>query len=178
MGRKITPLGALGRGMLAGAAGTAAMDALMYRRYRRDGGSQPLLSWETSAGLDEWEGAPAPAQVGKRLIEGLFQTEVDPKWARLTSNVIHWGTGLAWGAQYGLAAGSASAGVRRRWGPVLGASVFANSYVVLPLAGLYKPIWEYDAPTLAKDLSAHLVYGVVTAEAFRLVDRRGCVSRG
>ena len=31
MGRKITPLAALGRGVLAGAAGTVAMDTLMYR---------------------------------------------------------------------------------------------------------------------------------------------------
>jgi len=69
-----------------------------HRRYRRSGGAQPLLAWETSAGLDAWEGAPAPAQVGKRLVEGLFQTEVDPRWARLTGNVMHWGTGLAWGA--------------------------------------------------------------------------------
>jgi hypothetical protein len=32
-----------------------------------------------------------------------------------------------------------------------------SGYVILPLAGLYKPIWEYDARTLADDLSAHLV---------------------
>jgi hypothetical protein len=32
---------------------------------------------------------------------------------------------------------------------------------------LYKPIWEYDLPTLWKDLSAHLVYGLGTAATFR-----------
>jgi hypothetical protein len=41
---------------------------------------------------------------------------------------------------------------------------------VLPLVKLYKPIWEYDRTTLAKDLSAHLVYGIGTAAAFRLLD--------
>jgi hypothetical protein len=50
-----------------------------------------------------------------------------------------------------------------------GASVWAASYVVLPAAKLYKPIWEYDRVTLAKDLSAHLVYGVATATALRLL---------
>jgi hypothetical protein len=39
--------------------------------------------------------------------------------------------------------------------------------VVLPLAGVYKPIWEYDVPTLWQDLSAHLVYGLGTAVTFR-----------
>ena len=40
---------------------------------------------------------------------------------------------------------------------------------MLPAAKLYKPIWEYDLPTLGKDLSAHLVYGLSTAAAFKLL---------
>ena len=40
---------------------------------------------------------------------------------------------------------------------------------MLPQAGLYKPIWKYDVETLAKDLSAHLAYGVTTATAFWLL---------
>ena len=173
MGRRPTPLGALARGVGAGAAGTAAMDLLMYRRYRRDGGTQTLREWEFSAGLKDWDGAAAPAQVGRRVVEGLFRVELDPRWAQLTNNVMHWAYGLAWGAQYGLVAGSARR-LRRSDGLVLGPVVFASGYVVLPLAGLYKPIWEYDGPTLAKDLSAHLVYGVVTAEAFRLLAAGPC----
>ncbi len=171
MGSSITPLGALGRGVLAGAAGTVAMDLLMYRRYRAGGGAQPLGEWEFSAGLEGWDGAPAPAQVGRRLVEGLFQVKVDRRWARLTSNVMHWGYGLMWGAQYGLVAGSLR-GLRPGYGLVLGPVVFGSGYVVLPLAKLYKPIWEYDRSTLAKDFTAHLAYGVVTAETFRLL-RRG-----
>ena len=163
-----TPLGALGQGLFAGLAGTTAMDLLLYRRYRRDGGAQSLPEWELSAGLDDWDDAPAPAHVGKRVVEGLFQVTLDPRWARLTNNVMHWGYGLAWGAQYGLVAG-ASRSVRRNHGLLFGQVVFASGYVVLPLAKLYKPIWEYDAATLAKDLSAHLVYGVVTAEVFQLL---------
>jgi hypothetical protein len=41
--------------------------------------------------------------------------------------------------------------------------VWVVSYAVLPAAGLYKPIQDYDRETLAKDLSAHLVYGTTTA---------------
>ena len=50
---------------------------------------------------------------------------------------------------------------------------YAPGYVVLPAAGLYKPIWEYDAKTLAKDLSAHLAYGAGTGAAFWLLLRQG-----
>jgi hypothetical protein len=38
---------------------------------------------------------------------------------------------------------------------------------VLPAIGVYRPIWEYDLETLGNDLSAHLVFGVCTATAFR-----------
>jgi hypothetical protein len=50
--------------------------------------------------------------------------------------------------------------------------VWAQSYAVLVPAKLYKPIWEYDAETLWKDLSAHLVYGLATATTFRVLAGR------
>jgi hypothetical protein len=165
MRRPITPLGALVRGLLAGAAGTAAMDLLWYRRYRRDGGAQSFPAWELALGLDSWEKAPAPAQVGRRLVEGLFQVELSPRWAMPMTNLMHWGYGEAWAGMYGIAAGTAGP-FRVQLGPPFGATVWLSSYVVLPLAGLYKPIWQYDLPTLGKDLSAHLVFGSATALAF------------
>lgn len=57
-------------------------------------------------------------------------------------------------------------------GPVTGTAAFAASYTVLPAAGIYKPITEYDPETLWQDLSAHLVYGTATAVAFRLLAGR------
>ena len=56
-------------------------------------------------------------------------------------------------------------------GPPFGAVVWGTSYVILPLAGLYRPIWEYDIGTLWQDLSAHLVYGLATAASFGLLSR-------
>jgi hypothetical protein len=43
---------------------------------------------------------------------------------------------------------------------------------VLPKLGVYEPIWKYDLETLGKDLSAHLVFGTVTAAAFCVLDRK------
>ena len=56
-----------------------------------------------------------------------------------------------------------------RHGLALGATVWSASYVLLPLAGLYRPIWEYDAKVLAKDLGDHLAYGLGAAGANRLL---------
>jgi hypothetical protein len=166
----MTPLGAVVRGLIAGGVGTAAMDLLLFWRYKRDNGEGNFLAWEFSAGLASWDEAPAPAQVGKRLIEGLFQVEVPVERAALVSNVTHWGYGMIGGQKYGMVAGSLSS-PRVLYGIPFGATVWASSYVVLPLAHLYEPIWKYDLETLAKDLSAHLVYGLTTAVAFDLLAR-------
>jgi hypothetical protein len=166
-----TPVGAIGRGLVAGALGTAAMDALLFSRYRRGGGTDHFGDWETSASVSTWEQAPAPAQVGRRLVEGLFDRKLPPSRARLVNNVTHWAFGMLAGAQYGIIAGSQRS-PRVLHGLPFGAAVWASGYAILPLAGLYEPIWKYDAKTLADDLSAHLVFGFATASALRLLSNR------
>jgi hypothetical protein len=145
-----TPLGALLTGLVAGAVGTAAMDLVQFARYRRGGDEDRLLEW--------------------RVVEGVFQRELPAERAALTNNVMHWGYGIAWGGLFGLVAGSLRA-PKVRHGLALGATAWAASYVLLPLAGLYRPIWEYDAKVLAKDLGDHLVYGLGTATAGLLARR-------
>ena len=163
-----TPLGAIGRGLAAGAVGTLAMDLLLYARYRRGGGKQHFFAWEFSSGLSSWDEAPVPGQVAKRLFEGLFQKKLPPRRAELVSNIMHWAYGMLNGALYGIAA--ESLGQPRAWyGLPFGAGIWAVDYAVLPAAGLYKPIQDYDHETLAKDLTAHLVYGTATAAALRLL---------
>jgi hypothetical protein len=176
MGRRsFTPLGAVIGGAAGGAAGTLAMDGVWYFRYRKGGGKDPFLEWEFSGGLKDWDEAPAPAQLGRRIYEGVFQRPLPPDRAALTNNIMHWATGTGWGAAYGLVAGTVP--VKVRYGLVFGSLVWSSSYVILPMAKLYKPIWEYDLKTLGKDLSAHLVYGLATATVFRglswVVQRNG-----
>jgi hypothetical protein len=168
--RSITPVGALARGLAAGGAGTLAMDALLYLRFRRDGGQTRFGPWELTAELSGWEEAPAPALVGKRLVEGLFQRELPSAKAALVNNITHWAYGMLAGAQYGIVAASL-ARPRVRYGLPFGATVWATGYVLLPAAKLYKPIWDYDAKTLAKDLGAHLIYGLSVASTMSLLSR-------
>lgn len=166
-----TPLGAVIKGLLAGMAGTALMDATGYLRYRvAEHGEQAPLAWEFSTPHD-WERVSAPAKLGRRFYEAITQRPLDPRWAPLTSTLMHWGYGTAWGAAYGVVAGS-RARVRRWSGPLFGSLVWASSYVVLPIAGLYKPIWAYSPSELVPDLGVHLAYGTGTALAFGSLRRR------
>lgn len=152
-------------GAVAGAAGTVAMDLLLFRRYRRDGGKEPAWRWESSQGVVTWEEASAPGQVGEKLERLVTRGPPPDEWARTTTNAVHWGTGIGWGVQYALlASGTSRHPVLRAL--ALGPAVWLSGYAVLPLAGVYEPIWRYDARTLGKDLSAHLLYGVATSAAF------------
>lgn len=161
-----SPFGAFARGLLSSAIGIVAMDLLWYYRYKRSGGESGPIDWEFSVGLNDWSNASAPGHVGKRLYEGYFQKELSPRWAALTQDLVHWAYGLFWGAVYGIVTGAGQP-PRLLSGLLFGSVVWAAAYVILPPAKIYKPIWEYDAPTLAKDYSAHLLYGVATAIAFR-----------
>ena len=114
--------------------------------------------------IESWDQAPAPAQVGKRLFEGLFQRSFptsEPRWSTTSR------TGATGSSPARRTGSSPARSAHRASGSALpfGAAVWGTSYVVLPAAGLYQPIWEYDRRTLANDLSAHLVYGLSTAAA-------------
>lgn len=163
-------LGGIGKGALAGAVGTLAMDLVWYARYRRDDGEQRFGEWEFSSSVEGYEDAPAPARVA-HLAAAAAGVTLPDETAGLANNVVHWATGIQWGAGYGLAVAGASA-PGPALGLVLGPVAWGTSYAVLGPLGIYRPIWEYDAETLWKDLSAHLVFGVATATVFRVLTRR------
>jgi hypothetical protein len=167
----MTLFGAGVRGAAAGAVGTAAMDALWYHRYRRADGKSGFVGWESSAGLHGWDDAPAPAKFGRLLVQRVLHRDLRAQNARAVNNVVHWSTGVGWGVVFGMAGGVS--GRHTAWyGLPFGATIWLQSYAVLAPTKLYKPIWDYDAKTLAKDLSAHLLYGITTATALNTLQRR------
>jgi uncharacterized membrane protein YagU involved in acid resistance len=163
----ITPLGALARGIVAGFVGTAVMDG--YQKLvstLRDSGSHDS---DDSEGTRDWSKAPAPAQVGRRIVKGVFRRDVSGDYIDLLTNVVHWTYGISWGGLYGILKPSLS--TSSLWsGPTFGGAVWGAGYVVLPAMKLYKPIWEYPPQTLALDLSYHLVYGLGVAGVFEALE--------
>ncbi|WP_157780383.1 hypothetical protein [Leifsonia xyli] len=165
-----TPLGGITRGAAAGVVGTLAFDLWLYLQYRRGHGHEDFADWEFSADVTGWDGAPAPAQVGRRIVNGLFETDLPDSRAALFNNIAHWAYALGGATAYGVLAGS----LRRPhtgYGLLLGAGMWLSGYVILPPMHLYKPITEYDAKTLGKDLAAHLVYGAATGATFSGLSR-------
>jgi hypothetical protein len=158
-------------GAVAGAVGTAAMDLLLYRRYRSAGGDDSVWSWESAAGVTSWQQASAPGQIGRKLQRLLTRREPADRWARATTNTVHWATGIGWGIQYGAVIGVTT---RLPWltAAALGPAAWLAGYAVLPLVGVYQPIWKYGVHTLTDDLSAHLIYGAATSAAFAALSRR------
>lgn len=159
-----TPLGAVLIGLGAGAAGTAALTAVQMAEARLRGGG------EQESPPSSWEEAPAPAQVGERVAEGVFQKQVDLGDAPALTNAVHWSYGTLWGALYGLA-GRSFEPSPAVGGAALGTTVWGAGYTALPTMGIYKPAWKYPVPTLAVDLARHLVYGVAVAAAFAGLER-------
>lgn len=151
----LNPTGAAIRGVLAGAAGTAAMTAAQTAYYKYTGA----------------ESSSTPADVGERVIEGVLQREVPVSENTLTQG-MHWGYGTSMGIPFGIVAGS-----RREPASVLasglafGLAAWGASQVELPAMKLAPRPWEYDASSLATDLGFHLVYGLGAALAFRILRR-------
>jgi len=166
-----TPVGAIARGAAAGVVGTLAFDLWLYLQYRREQGTEPFPDWEFSADVTDWDSAPAPAQVGRRIVDGMFQTQLPDARAASMNNIAHWAYALSGATAYGIAAGSLRH-PRAAYGLLLGVGMWLSGYVILPPMHLYKKITEYDAKTLGKDLAAHLVYGTTTGAVFSLLQPR------
>ncbi len=144
-----TPLGALARGLLAGAAGTAVMTGAQLAYYRATGASP----------------STTPAQVARRLIEGLLQREVPEERTELLNNAMHALYGTSWGTAYGLVAGTVRPRALRG-GLLFGLGVWGASLVELPALGLAPPVWDYSPSALAADVGFHLVYGAAVGAAY------------
>lgn len=156
-------IGRIVRGLVAGVVGTLAMDLVWYGRYRRGGSRDGFGDWEFATSTSSFDEAPAPGQVGKRIADTVGVALPDQA-AGVTTNVMHWLTGVGYGVGHAL--------LQDGRGPVLGgaatgAGAFANSYATLGALGIYEPIWTYDRDTLVKDFSAHLVFGLAAGLAYR-----------
>jgi hypothetical protein len=170
-GKQITPVGAVACGIAAGVVGTACMTAVQEAMARRRRGRAPVHAAEDGR-EDPWKNAPAPAQLAKRVIEGVMQREVPVERISLLTNAVHWGYGIALGGVYGLVESS----VRPQpalHGPIFGLGVWAWSYATLVPVGLYEPPWHYKASSIAKDVSYHLAYGSGVAAGYALLRSGG-----
>ncbi len=165
-----TPLGAVGAGLTAALAGTIAMSAYQYLVIGIQSLGSSDEAEQADSTKDPWEEASAPAQVGYRLVKGLFGTELGPEWIGRMTQITHFGYGTAWGLLFGLVQGTVD-GPPIALGLAFGLFVWAGGYPPLIAMGLYKPPWKYPAGTVALEISYHLLYGLTTGLAFEALTR-------
>jgi hypothetical protein len=136
----------IGRGLIAGAIGTAAMtvSSTIEQKLRGRAGST----------------APADAAMKVLGIEGFCDDSAKSRF----SNLVHWGYGTGWGVPRALldAAGLDSAAATAAHG----AALWGSEQVMLPALGVAPPLWEWGVVEVAIDALHHVVYTAATSVAY------------
>ncbi|MEE1928601.1 hypothetical protein V1J52_10415 [Streptomyces sp. TRM 70351] len=150
---------ALTRGLLAGAAGTTALNLVTY-------GDMLLRARPAS---------PVPAEVAAGLADragvGLGGGEETSSREQAAGALLGYVTGLGVGAAYGLLRGAGRGRGLPGWleAPLLGALAMAGSDVPSAGLGVTDPR-TWGADSWVSDVVPHLAYGVVTVAAYRALD--------
>ncbi len=140
---------AVGRGLFAGAIGTAAMT-----------GSSAI-----EARLRNRESSSAPADAASKVL-GVAPRDEAGK-ARF-STVVHWSYGTSWGAVRGLLGAGGVDGAKATG--VHFATIWGGAQVMLSVLDVAPPPWETEPKEIAIDAFHHAVYVVATAIAFSALD--------
>lgn len=137
----------IGRGLLSGLAGTAAM----------------TVSSTVEMKLRHRAASAAPAKAAERVL-GIAPDDQAAE-ARL-ANLVHWSYGTLWGVARAVVG---SAGVRGTvMAPVLHfAAVWGASLLALPALQVAPPIWRWSREEIAIDVLHHAVYVAAADAAYR-----------
>ncbi len=141
----------IGKGVLAGLAGTGAM----------------TISSTVEAKLRKRAFSTAPARAAAKVL-GIEKFEDDRAQARF-SDLVHWGYGTGWGV---------ARGVMRVLGfsPLLAtpahfAALWGGELVMLPALEVAPPVVLWEPEEIAIDVFHHLVYVGATALAYERLNR-------
>jgi hypothetical protein len=151
MSRLATLADGIGKGVLAGLAGTAAM----------------TVSSTVEAKLRHRAFSTAPAKAATRAL-GIETFDDGAAYARF-SNLVHWGYGTGWGVARGVLR---ALGVGPRAAtPAHFALLWGSALYSLPKYEVAPPVTQWGREEVAIDVFHHLVYVSAAALAFELLDR-------
>jgi hypothetical protein len=147
----------IGKGIVAGFAGTAAMTVSSTLEQHLRGRAAST--------------APADATAKVLGISG-FST---PAARNRFSNLVHWGYGTGWGVVRALLA---TIGLRPAAATLAhGAAIWGNEQVMLPALDVAPPVFMWPREEVAIDAWHHLVYATATGVAYELLDRGAGAAR-
>jgi hypothetical protein len=141
----------IGKGVLAGAAGTAAM----------------TVSSTLEAKLRGRPFSTAPAKAATRAL-GIETFDDGAAYARF-SNLVHWGYGTGWGVARGMLR---TIGFSPRVAtPLHFGALWGSALYTLPKYEVAPPVIEWEPKEIGIDLFHHLVYIGAAGIAYELLDR-------
>ena len=142
-----TLAGAVGKGLVAGFVGTAAMTASSTIEARIRGRAP----------------SSAPARATAKVL-GIAEFEDDVAKARF-NDLSHWGFGTSWGVLRGLLGAT---GMPAKTATALhGAAVYGNSQVMLPALEIAPPSVFWAKEEIAIDAFHHAVYALAAGIAYQ-----------
>ena len=144
-----TLAGAVGKGLVAGFAGTAAM----------------TLSSTLEAKLRARAASSAPARATTKVL-GIKEFEDDIAKARF-NDLSHWGYGTGWGVVRGLL--GATGMTPKAATAAHGAAIYGAAQVTLPALDVAPPAIFWPKEEIAIDAFHHAVYATVTGVAYELI---------
>src|SRR3954471_10693542 len=144
---------AIGRGLVAGVAGTAAM----------------TVSSTVEAKLRGRAFSTAPADAAAKVL-GIREFATEGAHARF-SNLVHWGYGTGWGVPRALLGMNGRSAARATTAHL--AALWGSEQVMLPALSGAPPINYWGREEVALDGFHHAVYALTTAIAFETLKRRG-----
>ncbi|HYY20688.1 MAG TPA: hypothetical protein VE780_02310 [Thermoleophilaceae bacterium] len=144
-----TLAGAVGKGLVAGFAGTAAM----------------TLSSTLEAKLRGRAASSAPARATTKVL-GIKEFEDDIAKARF-NDLSHWGYGTGWGVVRGLL--GATGMTPKAATAAHGAAIYGAAQVTLPALDVAPPAIFWPKEEIAIDAFHHAVYATVTGVAYELI---------
>jgi hypothetical protein len=140
----------IGKGLLAGLAGTAAMtvSSTVEMKVRgREASSAPAKAAEKVLGIKEFQDGSAE----KRF-----------------STLVHWGYGTGWGVARGVLR---ALGVTAKTATALHFFVvWGGAGVILPVLDVAPPITTWGGKEIAIDVWHHTVYTIATGVAYEALD--------
>ena len=149
MNRTDTLATAIGRGLVAGVAGTAAMTISSTLEARQRG--RPFST--------------APARATAKVL-GIREFDSDLAQARW-NDLSHWGYGTSWGMLRGLLGAT---GLSPRQATLAhGAAIYGAAQVTLPALEIAPPSIYWGAKEIAIDVLHHAVYAAATGAAYRAI---------
>jgi hypothetical protein len=148
-----TLAGAIGKGLLAGFAGTAAMtvsSTLEAKVRGRAASSAPARATAKMLGIKEFEDGVAEARF---------------------NDLSHWGYGTGWGILRGLLGATT---IPAKTATALhGGAVYGAAQVTLPALEIAPPAIFWSKEEIAIDAFHHTVYAVATGIAYEALNGRG-----